>query len=156
MIEKMEEKLSNKSVEGQEYGIETISSGGLILAHVFRSNLRTYGARFLTPVDYTLQVGLIEHPKGHEIPTHGHNPKIKYEVDTTQEGLVVFKGKIRANIFTENNKLVDSVILEPGDVYLHVSGMHGFEIEEDSRFWEFKQGPYPGDAIAKVYPKDEK
>ncbi|EKD80032.1 MAG: hypothetical protein ACD_40C00213G0016 [uncultured bacterium] len=124
---------------------------GRILAIIFSHNLKSKGVSFLTPNDYTLQLGLIEHPANTVVRDHVHNPEIKYKVDTTQEFLYLEKGRVKAKIFTDDFKLVEEVILEPGDFMLHVAGGHGFEVLKKCRLIEIKQGPYPGPEHVKKY-----
>lgn len=131
--------------------IETIKQGNQILCHIFRKNIKANGVRFLTPASYTLQLGLLEHPKGKNLRDHAHNKKIKYNVDTTQEFLFIQKGKVKVTIFSDTWKKVASRILTPGDFLLHISGGHGFKVLKKCRMLEIKQGPYPGEKIAKVY-----
>jgi hypothetical protein len=131
-----------------------IKKKGKIIAIVFKKSIRTDGVKFLTPQNYTLQLGLLEHPKGKILKDHMHNPEIKYNVDTTQEFLYVEKGKVRVKFFDDGWNLVAQEILTPGDFMLHVSGGHGFEILEKCRMIEVKQGPYPGEKSAKIY-RDE-
>ena len=121
------------------------------LAVVFRKKTSGKGSTFLTPIDYTLQIGLIEHPAGSVLKSHRHNDKIEYNVNTTQEFLYVEKGKVKVSFFNDNWKLISQKVLCKGDFMLHVSGGHGFEILEDCRMIEIKQGPYPGDKFAKIY-----
>lgn len=134
--------------------IRTITDHGKVLAHVFSHSIKAEGVRFLSPNDYTLQLGLIEHPAGKIVRDHIHNPDIKYKVDTTQEFLYLEKGKVKAKIFNDDFELIEEVILNPGDFLLHVSGGHGFEILEECRLIEIKQGPYPGPEHVKKY-RDE-
>ncbi len=131
--------------------IKEIRHEGQVLALVFSHKIKSEGVRFLTPNDYTLQLGLLEHPAGRCIKEHIHNPDIKYKVDTTQEFLYIEKGKVKASIYSNNFDLITEIILEPGDFMLHISGGHGFEILEDSRIIEIKQGPYPGPEHVKLY-----
>lgn len=135
---------------------KTIKYKGKILAHIFEHSLKADGVKFLTPHDYSLQLGVIEHPKGHQITDHGHNPDIKYKVDTTQEFLYIEKGKVLMKLYNDDFKLVKEVVLERGDFTLFVSGAHGFEILKKCRMIEVKQGPYPGDKMAKVHKKHGK
>lgn len=129
-----------------------IKQKGKIIAIVFKKTLRAKGVRFLTPDDYTLQLGLLEHPKGKILNDHQHNPRVKYWVNTTQEFLYLEKGKVKVKFFDDNWGLVEEEILRAGDFLLHISGGHGFEVLEKCRMIEIKQGPYPGEKMAKVYP----
>lgn len=131
--------------------IVKIRSRKKIIALIFKKTLKARGARFLTPEDYTLQLGLIEHPKGKILRDHIHNPRVKYWVNTTQEFLYLEKGKIKAKFYDDSWKLVAEEILTAGDFLLQVSGGHGFEVLKNCRMIEVKQGPYPGDKMAKIY-----
>jgi hypothetical protein len=128
-----------------------IKKGKKIIAIVFKKKLRAKGVRFLTPDDYSLQLGLLEHPKGRILRDHQHNPKVKYWVNTTQEFLYLEKGKVKAKFFDDKWTLVAEEVLTAGDFLLHISGGHGFEVLEKCRMIEIKQGPYPGEKMAKVY-----
>ena len=135
--------------------IETIKHKDQTIALIFRHSIKADGVKFLTPVDYTLQLGLIEHQKGHVIKDHIHRQDITYKVDTTQEFLYIEKGRVFIKLYSNHWKPVGEVILKAGDFILFVSGGHGLKILQDCRIIEIKQGPYPGDAHAKIY-KDEK
>ena len=130
---------------------ETIEHHGKIIAHIFRKSIRSEGVSFLTPDSYTLQLGLIEHPQGRVIKGHQHRQDIFYNVDTTQEFIYVEKGKLRAFLFSDEWQLVNETVLSAGDFALFISGGHGFEVLEACRLIEIKQGPYPGDELAKIY-----
>lgn len=134
--------------------IETIKHKGKILCHIFRKKIKSNGVRFLTPDEYTLQLGLLEHPKGTTLRNHAHNKKIKYNVDTTQEFLYIEKGKVRVYIYGNKWEKVANRILKAGDFLLHIDGGHGFKILEQCRMIEIKQGPYPGEKMAKVYEEE--
>ncbi len=129
-----------------------VRSKNKVIALIFKRGLKSRGVKFLTPIDYTLQLGLLTHPKGVKVKEHIHNPKIKYKIDTTQEFLYIEKGKVRVKLFNDDWKLVKSIILKTGDFMLHVNGGHGFEVLEKCRMIEVKQGPYPGEKVAKIYP----
>lgn len=133
------------------YHQKVIKKGRKVLALIFKKSLRSDGVKFLTPADYTLQLGLLEHPKGTTIREHIHNPEVKYKVDTTQEFLYIEKGRVRVSLFDNNWHLIAKEILRPKDFMLHVSGGHGFEILQKCRIIEVKQGPYPGVKAAKIY-----
>lgn len=131
-------------------GIEYITDEDTIIAIVWRKRLRANGARFLTPQTYTLQVGLLEHPKGKVIPAHRH-PNIKYNVGTTQEFLYIESGQVEATLYRNDWSIVKKVRLNAGDFILTIAGGHGFTIRKRARVIEIKQGPYPGDAKAKIF-----
>lgn len=130
---------------------EIIRYKSKIIAHIFRKKIRAVGVRFLTPQKYTLQLGLLEHPKGKVIKDHIHRQDIKYNVDTTQEFLYIEKGKVLINLYSEKWDFVKRAILTKGDFVLLVNGGHGLKILRKARIIEIKQGPYPGEDRAKIF-----
>ena len=110
------------------------------------------GVSFLTPNEYPLQVGILNHPAGTQIKPHVHRD-IHYEVNTTQEFIYVESGRIEIILYDDTWDEVTRDVLSGGDFVLFVSGGHSLKVLEESRMVEVKQGPYPGDAHAKVFPE---
>jgi len=135
-------------------GKEVVEKNGQIFAIIIRRKYRPDGVNFLTPDDYTLQLGLIGHPKGRHIRDHIHNPHIHYQVDTTQEFLYLESGKIKATIYDYGWNVIKEVVLNQGDILLQISGGHGFDVLEPTYLIEIKQGPFPGDKLMKFYKED--
>ncbi len=129
-----------------------ITHKGKILAIVFSKKLPVDGVRFLTPTHYPLQVGLIAHKNGKNVPLHIHKD-MRYKVNTTQEFLYVIKGQAEVTVATKQWKPLETFTLTAGDFVLFVSGAHGVDIKKGSRLIEVKQGPYPGDNYAKRFKK---
>jgi hypothetical protein len=131
--------------------IERIEADGILYAMIFRRELAVGdGVQFLTPNDYPLQLGLIERKAGYAFRPHIHND-FRYEVNTTQEFLYVERGRILARIFDNDWNVVTETEVRAGDFLLSVCGGHSFDVLEDVRLIEVKQGPYPGDSYAKRF-----
>ena len=100
--------------------VHEVKYKGKILAIIFSHRLKSNGVSFLTPNEYTLQLGLIEHPKGVVVRDHIHNPEIKYKVNTTQEFLYLEKGKVKTSTVEEDAEfgmMIESKIeIVQGDV----------------------------------------
>ena len=109
------------------------------------------GIQFFTPNDFSQQLAYIHHPAGKKIFPHFHNI-VKREVHSTQEVLFIKKGKLRVDIYDENQNHIESCILEAGDVILLAGGGHGFEVVEEIEMIEVKQGPYLGPADRTNFP----
>ncbi len=124
--------------------IETIKHDNNILAIIIRSSYKKDGIQFLTPDNFSQQLGYMNHPSGHIIPPHIHNPLAR-EVTMTKEVLVIKSGSLRVDLYSDIEKYVGSKILHSGDVILLADGGHGFEILEECEIIEIKQGPYTGD-----------
>lgn len=114
------------------------------LAIIIRSNYKKDGVEFFTPNDYSQQLAYMSHAKGRKIDAHVHN-EVKRDVRLTQEVLVIRRGKLRIDFYTQEQLYVESRIIQAGDVVLLASGGHGFEVLEDLEMIEIKQGPYAGD-----------
>lgn len=125
--------------------INTIKDAdGNILAIIVKHNYDKKGITFVTPDDFSQQLAFMHHPAGHIILPHVHN-EVKREVLYTKEVLIIKKGKLRCDFYTDEKQYLESVILESGDVILLASGGHGFECLEEVEMFEVKQGPYAGE-----------
>lgn len=108
------------------------------------------GAKFFTQHTDEFQMGIIERPAGYEVPPHQH-PAHDKTIKTMSEFLYVEKGKAKVTVFDEDWKPLHEQIITAGDFMLSFRGGHSYTMLEDIRFIEVKQGPYPGDASAKVF-----
>ena len=129
--------------------IETIKEGGKVFAVIIRGG-KVAESQFFSPEDFPLQIGAISKTRGEKIRAHLHNEPVR-TVRTTQEFLYIEKGKVKVSIYNNQGKIIAKRILMQGDKILSASGGHGFEILEDTVFFEVKQGPYPGYEKAKTY-----
>jgi hypothetical protein len=125
--------------------IERIILEGKELALIIRHDFFKEGIEFFTPNTYSQQIGYMNRPKGYEIPPHVHNP-VAREVHFTKEVLFIKSGRVRIDFYTEEQKYIESTILNAGDIILLAYGGHGFEMLERCEIIEAKQGPYAGDA----------
>ncbi len=125
--------------------IDRILNGDKELALIIRHNFHQDGIEFFTPNSYSQQIGYMNHPVGHVIPPHVHNPVIR-EVEYTKEVLFIKSGRLRVDFYSEEKEYLESTILETGDVILLAFGGHGFEMLEPTEIIEVKQGPYSGDS----------
>ena len=121
-----------------------LDEAGKTLAIVIKHDFSEPGITFCTPDDYSQQLAYMSHPKGHVILPHVHN-EVKREVLFTKEVLVIKKGRLRCDFYTDDQKYIKSIELEAGDVILLTSGGHGFECLEETEMYEIKQGPYAGE-----------
>ena len=115
-----------------------------IISIIVRNDYKKDGISFFTPNEFSQQLAYMHHPAGHVIIPHVHN-KIKREVYYTKEVLIIKKGKMRCDFYTEDKEYLESVIVNSGDVILLASGGHRFECIEETEMFEVKQGPYGGE-----------
>jgi hypothetical protein len=124
--------------------IERIHHGDKELAIIVRRSFKKDGIEFFTQSTYSQQVGYMKRATGYLIPPHIHNP-VPCEVSYTSEVLFIKSGRVRVDFYSEEQRYLESSILERGDVILLAFCGHGFEMLEESEIIEVKQGPYTGD-----------
>jgi len=134
--------------------IEEVVLGGIVRAVIVRREFHSPGVHFVTPYEFSQQLGYMSHPAGHRILPHTHK-EVKRDSRPTQEVLVIRKGRLRVDFYGEGRKRLDSRVLEAGDVILLASGGHGFEVLDDCEMIEIKPGPYAeGEDKVRFVPVD--
>lgn len=121
--------------------IEHVEFDGRTAAIIVRSSFRPDGIQFVTPDDYSQQLGFMTRPAGYEIQPHIHLP-VNRVASMTQEVLYVRTGRVRVDFYREDETLVESREISTGDVILLSTAGHGFVMLEDTELIEVKQGPY--------------
>jgi len=125
--------------------IERMSFDGVEFAIIVRGDFDEPGVHFFTPGDFSQQLGYMRHPAGHVIEPHVHN-QVQRSVQFTREVLILRRGRLRVDFYTDGGDYLESRELRAGDVILLAAGGHGFEALEEIEMIEVKQGPYIGDA----------
>ena len=124
--------------------LEIISYNKKQLAIIVYNNFNKAGIHFFTKNELSQQLAYMNHPKGKIIDPHVHNP-VERVVSYTQEVLFIKEGKLKVDFYTNDQIYLQSRELSKGDVILLMTGGHGFEVLEDLKMFEVKQGPYAGD-----------
>jgi mannose-6-phosphate isomerase-like protein (cupin superfamily) len=125
-------------------GIEIITDKEQQLAIIVYDDFNKDGIHFFTKNELSQQLAYMSHPKGKTIEPHVHNP-VERVVSYTQEVLFIKEGKLKVDFYTNDQIYLESRELSKGDVVLLMTGGHGFEVLEDLKMFEVKQGPYAGD-----------
>lgn len=123
--------------------VEEIRDGDVVVAVIVRATFDEPGVHFFSQDHFSQQLGFIRYPDGHEIPPHVHNA-VPREVVYTQETLFIRNGRCRVDLYRDDRSYLTSRELGQGDVILLCTGGHGFEMLEECRMIEVKQGPYAG------------
>lgn len=124
--------------------VERLFHNNLLMAVILRADYRRDGIEFFTPDSFSQQLAYMNRPAGYKISPHVHN-EVRREIFYTQEVLLVRKGRVRVDFYSQDRSYLGSRILQTGDVVLLASGGHGFEMLEQTEMIEIKQGPYSGD-----------
>jgi hypothetical protein len=102
---------------------------------------KNFGVNFLTPKKLSHQVGFIKHKSKHLIKPHKHFKNIR-RIQYTSEVLIILKGKLRIDFYSNNKRYLFSKIIKKNDIIILNSGGHGFKVLETVEMIEVKQGPY--------------
>ncbi len=108
------------------------------------------GKAFYTDNEKDFQFGTFNLDKGEIIENHIHNSQ-KREIYSTSEAIVVLSGMLKIDLFDNEKNFIDSVIITKNDSILIFDGGHGIQVQEQSKFIEFKQGPYIQDLDKKHF-----
>ena len=112
------------------------------LAFIVRGKYRKRkGITFFTPNDFTQQFGYMKHKKKHIIMPHVHKKRLT-KIYYTTEVILILKGILRVDFYTQTKKYLFSKILKAKDIIMLISGGHGFKVLKDIEMIEIKQGPY--------------
>jgi hypothetical protein len=131
-------------------GVEFFRDGDQLLAILVRASASSNEKyNFLTDSSAPLQLGMNFYKAGDIIPGHFHVTR-EIQLNQIQEVIVIGHGKTRIALYGQARQKVAETLLEKGDVILLASGGHGFEIIEDTKIVEVKQGPYDGKVKDKI------
>lgn len=123
-----------------------------VLTHLVYSISDFKGRVNLVSPDEFLQVSSIELSKKEEFRAHIHIWKnLVNDKTVAQEAWVVVKGSVTAFLYDEDQHLVGEYALNTGDCCITLHGGHKYRADEDALVYEFKSGPYLGDAHDKFY-----
>ena len=122
--------------------IEKIFHKNKMYALIVRSKFRKKsGINFFTSKEATQQFGYMKHKKNYLIMPHKHNKRLTKILITT-EVIIIFKGILRVDFYSDKKKYLFSKKIYAGDIVMLVNGGHGFKVLKDVEMLEVKQGPY--------------
>tara|TARA_B100000945_G_C20386907_1_gene600210 strand:+ start:101 stop:493 length:393 start_codon:yes stop_codon:yes gene_type:complete len=114
---------------------------GEILAFFIDGEDISSGKNFITNDESEFQVASFLLDEQEIIEKHIH-PNQEREILNTSEVLILLEGEIEVTIYDKDLNFVTSRTIVSGDTVALMSGGHGLEIKEKSKFIEVKQGPY--------------
>src|SRR3989338_8008797 len=107
--------------------IEKIIHNNIVIAIIIRKDYKQEGIQFLSPQEYSLQLGYMTRPKGYQISPHIHN-SVQRNTVGTQEVLFIKNGKVRIDFYSFEQLLLESRQLSAGDIILLAGAGHGIEV----------------------------
>lgn len=112
-----------------------------VIALIIYKDYKQDGIRFLSPNEYSLQMGYMTRPKGYQVLPHIHNPVHRNTIGT-QEVLFIKKGEIRIDFYSFEQSFLESRKLSAGDIILLAGAGHGIEVLQEAEIIEVKNGPF--------------
>lgn len=114
------------------------------------------GRKDLVPPENFIQCATLRMDKGKTFKPHKHIFSTKTYDKIAQESWVVIKGSVRCIFYDIDDTVLTEVDLFPGDASYTLLGGHNYLIlEDDTIVYEYKTGPYEGQANDKVFLNED-
>jgi len=126
-----------------------------LLHIVVRKEDLTPGRIEVVPEDNFIQCALLNMEKGKTFKPHRHIFKERTRNVIAQESWIVIQGSVKCTFYDLDNSILVEPILNPGDASFTLEGGHTYTILEDNTLvYEYKTGPYEGQALDKIFLND--
>jgi hypothetical protein len=123
-----------------------------LLHIVVRKEEMLPGRQDIVPEDNFIQCSILNMSKGKTFKPHRHIWKQRTRNVIAQESWIVIQGKVQCIFYDIDNTVVSTPILEIGDASFTLEGGHNYIIlENDTLVYEYKTGPYEGQALDKTF-----
>lgn len=103
-----------------------------------------------------IQCSAMKLENGDTFKPHKHFERERFESKyIPQESWMVHKGSVKCFFYDIDDKLLEEIILYPGDASFTLHGGHTYLIlEDDTIVYEYKTGPYEGQKNDKIFIGD--
>ncbi len=99
-----------------------------------------------------IQCSMLNMEKGKTFKPHKHIWKERTRNVIAQESWVVIQGSVKCIFYDLDDTIIAEPILYPGDSSYTLEGGHNYLImEDDTLVYEYKTGPYEGQAMDKTF-----
>ena len=124
-----------------------------VLCHmVLRKNEIVEERTDIISAENFLQLSTLNMPKGKTFRPHKHIWKPGEKEVIAQESWVVIEGMVKVSFFDTDGKLLEDIILHPGDSSITLQGGHTYlSMRDNTKVYEYKTGPYKGQKLDKVF-----
>ena len=110
------------------------------------------GRKDIIPEEHFIQCSHLNMEKGKTFRPHKHIFKNRTRDVIAQESWIVILGKVKCIFYDLDDTILVEPILNPGDASFTLEGGHNYEILEDNTLvYEYKTGPYEGQALDKTF-----
>jgi hypothetical protein len=110
------------------------------------------GRRDIVPEEHFIQCSILNMPKDKTFKPHKHIWKERTRNVIAQESWIVIRGRVQCTFYDLDNTVIATPVLEVGDASFTLEGGHNYLIlEDDTLVYEYKTGPYEGQALDKTF-----
>lgn len=110
------------------------------------------GRQDIVPEENFIQCSILNMEKGKTFKPHKHIWKERTRNVIAQESWIVIQGSVQCSFYDIDDTLIATPILYSGDASFTLQGGHTYKILEDSTLvYEYKTGPYEGQALDKIF-----
>ena len=125
---------------------------GKILHTIVRKEDLTPGRKEVVSEDNFIQCALLNMEEGKTFKPHRHIWKERTRNVIAQESWIVIQGSVKCIFYDLDDTIIATPILYPGDASFTLEGGHTYQIlEDDTLVYEYKTGPYEGQALDKTF-----
>ena len=132
-------------------GVEIIRKGDVDYAIIVRRSAKSDSKyNFICPDHFPFQLGVSFYKSGDVVRDHEHLPR-SVQVTMFQELVLIAEGGATMRLFDKERKPMGVWSLAAGDLVLLINGAHGFDLVENTKIVEVKQGPFDPNVGDKVF-----
>ena len=123
-----------------------------LLHMVVRKEEITSGRQDIVSEENFIQCSILNMEKDKTFKPHKHIWKERTRNVIAQESWIVIQGSVKCIFYDTNDTILAEPILYPGDTSFTLEGGHNYLIlENDTLVYEYKTGPYEGQALDKTF-----
>lgn len=123
-----------------------------LLHIVVRKDDMMPGRQDIIPEEHFIQCSVLNMEKNKTFKPHKHIWKERTKNVIAQESWVVIQGSVKCIFYDLDDTIIADHILKPGDASFTLEGGHNyFILEENTLVYEYKTGPYEGQALDKTF-----
>jgi cupin fold WbuC family metalloprotein len=123
-----------------------------LLHIIVRKEDITQGRQDIVSEEHFIQCSILNMEEGKTFRPHKHIWKERTRNVIAQESWIVIQGSVKCIFYDLDDSIIDEPILYPGDASFTLEGGHNYLILEDNTLvYEYKTGPYEGQALDKTF-----
>jgi cupin fold WbuC family metalloprotein len=123
-----------------------------LLHMVVRKEEITSGRQDIVSEENFIQCSILNMEKDKTFKPHKHIWKERTRNVIAQESWIIIQGSVKCIFYDTDDTILAEPILYPGDASFTLEGGHNYLIlENDTLVYEYKTGPYEGQALDKTF-----